>query len=59
MSVQKKSLISSRTSQTKVGKPAEGSTAIGEPKSLQAKALLRHTFKARPMRFMKKKSAKK
>lgn len=39
MSVQKKSLISSRATQTSVSKPAEGKAAVGETKTLQAQAL--------------------
>jgi len=47
MSVQKKSLISSRAVDTKVAKSFENSTSIGESKPLQASALTGRRLSAR------------
>jgi|GEM_PF-3115506 len=59
MSVQKKSLISSRTSQTTVSKPAEGNGAIGETKTLQATAMTRRVNKQLKRHMFKAVNAKK
>jgi len=57
MSVQKKSLISSRAVNAKGAESSEKSTSIGESKPLQASALTSRRFKARAAKYrpMKKK----
>jgi hypothetical protein len=57
MSVQKKSLISSRAVNAKVAESSEKSTSIGESKPVQANALTRRLFKGKAsnLHSMKKK----
>jgi hypothetical protein len=50
MSVQKKSLISSKPAVKKVTKQAEKNTAIGETKDLTAQALRAQALRAQPLR---------